>query len=135
MENEMKKVNCSFCGNKMDCPENMLTAQKHVCNNCINKVDNKNFAKFAEEMGNVFKELGDASEIADELVKLNFNEYLENEEYKELSKEDFGKEMYFEGIMNVLAHLSAMGLDKKDFEELLKLNREIKNLTREKWKK
>ena len=43
--------------------------------------------------------------------------------------------MYFEGIMNVFAHLSVMGLDKKDFEEILRLNKEIKNLNREKWKK
>ena len=46
----MEKVNCSFCGNKMDCPENMLAAQKHVCNNCIDKVDNKDFVKFSEEI-------------------------------------------------------------------------------------
>ena len=31
---KMKTVSCSFCGHEMDCPENMLGAEKHACSFC-----------------------------------------------------------------------------------------------------
>lgn len=31
----MQKVNCSECGNKMDCPKTMLHAKEHICSDCI----------------------------------------------------------------------------------------------------
>lgn len=35
----MKKVECSFCGKEMDCPNEMLKCNKHVCFECTDRLD------------------------------------------------------------------------------------------------
>jgi len=47
MENKSVKVNCSFCGKEIECPENMLNAEKHSCYECFGKLMEK---KSGEEM-------------------------------------------------------------------------------------
>jgi len=76
-----------------------------------------------------FKDFGDSAEIADQLVELNFKDYLKMKEYENLSKEEFGKEMFFEGMMNVFSHSLALGSKKEDFNKILELNKKMKKFS------
>ncbi|MEK6887833.1 MAG: hypothetical protein AABX14_02695, partial [Candidatus Aenigmatarchaeota archaeon] len=50
MEDKSVKVNCSFCGKEIECPENMLNAEKHACYECFEKImEKKGGEKMTEE--------------------------------------------------------------------------------------
>ncbi|MFA4820496.1 MAG: hypothetical protein WC613_06090 [Candidatus Aenigmatarchaeota archaeon] len=50
MENKSVKVNCSFCGKEIECPENMLDTKKHACYQCFEEImEKKDTEKMTEE--------------------------------------------------------------------------------------
>jgi len=53
----MLKVECSYCRKEMDCPESMIKADFHVCENCITKIENKKLKSFAKETQNALDNL------------------------------------------------------------------------------
>jgi len=97
------KVNCSFCGKEIECPEDMLNAKKHACFKCFQNLEEKSSE---EEIDKIHvdiptKEMDDF--IADSLV----NSRMENvfprvwsekkSELKELSKRELAEEMFSAG--------------------------------------
>lgn len=38
MKERTVKVNCSFCGKEIECPENMKNSEKHACFDCFQKI-------------------------------------------------------------------------------------------------
>jgi len=39
MKPKVIKVNCSFCGKEIECPESMMKMEKHACFECFQKLD------------------------------------------------------------------------------------------------
>ena len=108
------KVNCSFCGNEMECPEEMLaTSNTHMCFNCFNE---KKYPD--EELKNVhvdipMNEFDDhiPSEMADQMIEKVFPGLWSNKkgELKEMSKKELAEEMFGTGIyLGIKAFLETM---------------------------
>ena len=53
----MPTVKCSFCGKEMDCPEEMIEAEVHVCPDCIRK-DKSEIGMFAAIMQESLDKIG-----------------------------------------------------------------------------
>ncbi len=43
MKPKLIKVNCSFCGNEIECPEDMMDSERHACFKCFQKLKRKDF--------------------------------------------------------------------------------------------
>lgn len=41
MGEKVFKVNCDFCGSKIECPKNMLDSKTHSCFSCFQKVQGR----------------------------------------------------------------------------------------------
>jgi len=102
-KSKIVKVECSFCGKGMECPEEMLkTSKKHMCHECFIKMEPQE-----EEMKDVHVDIPTehlpetiASGMADSLVTDMFPE-LWNERkdgLKDLSKKELAIEMFGAGV-------------------------------------
>ena len=102
-KSKIVKVECSFCGKGMECPEEMLkTSKKHMCHECFIKMEPQ-----GEEMKDVHVDIPTehlpetiASGMADSLVTDMFPE-LWNERkdgLKDLSKKELAIEMFGAGV-------------------------------------
>ncbi|MBI2548436.1 hypothetical protein HYW21_03730 [Candidatus Woesearchaeota archaeon] len=97
------KVNCSFCGNEIECPESMLEkANKHMCYECFITKELSD-----EEIKDVHVDIPRdkmsefaASEFADNIVEETFSALWSDrkEELKEMSKKDLAQEMFGAGV-------------------------------------
>ena len=94
MEDKSVKVNCSFCGKEIECPENMLDIEKHSCFECFEKIGEK---MSEEEINRVHVDIpGDkADEIAEDyminnIMDLAFPRFWkdEKENLKDMSRKD-----------------------------------------------
>jgi hypothetical protein len=114
-------VFCSYCHKEMECPENMLNADKHVCFGCL----------MNEKLGLKGKDIHNAhldipkDKLEEVMPKLMVEHLVEEvfpqlwseskEELKELSKKDLAKEMFAAGCM---AAIDMMNQDiGEDFED------------------
>ncbi len=111
---KMLKVNCSFCGKEIECPEDMSkTSEKHLCYECFKrKAKGLDFSELSEGKIHIDipleKELElrkEAEEYSKEMLFSTFKkeifekEWHENKQkYKELSKEELALEMYELGL-------------------------------------
>ncbi|MBI2138705.1 hypothetical protein HYU13_03895 [Candidatus Woesearchaeota archaeon] len=121
MENEIKieRISCSFCGQGIECPENMLNVKKHSCFEC--------FRKLQEEWSN---EESDGIHV--DFPRDKLNEYLpaavirsmvedvfpkiwheRKEMLKEMSKKELAQEMFGAGVHLAVGSLFDM---KKKYE-------------------
>lgn len=97
------KVNCSFCGNEMECPESMIEdSKKHMCYECFITKEH-----LEEEIKDVHVDIPmdkipevTASGMADTLVEEVFPEVWSERknELKEVSKKDLAIEMFGAGV-------------------------------------
>jgi hypothetical protein len=104
MDKKSVKVNCSFCGKEIECPEDMLEgAEKHACFECFEDRENKFEGMSEEEVGKIhvdmpLEELSQkmAEDLADELVEQEFSEVWSElkDELKESSKKELAEEMF-----------------------------------------
>ena len=115
------KVNCSFCGNEIECPEDMLKkSKKHMCYECFITHEPSD-----EEMKDVHVDIPkdklsevSASSMADRMVEEAFPEMWSNkkEELKEMSKKELAEEMFGAGVY--LGVKTFMDMMKKMEEEI-----------------
>ena len=107
MDEDVKsvKVNCSFCGADMECPENMLQeSEKHMCFECFQNTDEKNIPDDISKVHiDIPKEklldtMPDAmtSSMVEEMFPDIWKE--RKEELKEMSKKELAEEMFGAGI-------------------------------------
>lgn len=97
------KVDCSFCGNEMECPEEMLEkSKKHMCYECFIKNEPSD-----KEIKNVHVDIPmdkmqemTASGIAGMMVEEAFPEIWgeRKSELKEMSKKELAEEMFSIGV-------------------------------------
>ncbi len=107
MDEDVKsvKVNCSFCGSDMECPENMLQeSEKHMCFECFQNKDEKNIPDDISKVHidipkeKLLDNIPDAitSSMVEELFPDIWKE--KKEELKEMSKKELAEEMFGAGI-------------------------------------
>lgn len=106
MEDEFKliKVNCSFCGKEVECPEDMFKkSEKHMCFECFQNMDNK---EMPEDMSKVH--IAIPTEKLDEImpeamvnvvVEEAFSEIWKErkERLRDMSKKELAEEMFGAG--------------------------------------
>jgi len=99
------KVNCSFCGNEMECPKNMLEeSEKHMCFECFQNADEKDMPSDISKVHidipkeKLLDEMPDA--MTNSMVEELFPEIWKErkEELKEMSKKEVAEEMFGVGI-------------------------------------
>lgn len=118
----MMKVKCSICGMDMDCPESMLSAQRHFCARCTDMLaegyEPEDLKMDKESLERRFKR---CDEVAEEMLDIAFYGYwnkvqaqgMEHYNYEALSK------MFFlQGASSMLDDLMvAIRGAKKNFRE------------------
>jgi hypothetical protein len=102
-ESKSVKVNCSFCGKEMECPEDMLAkSKKHMCFDCFNEKDIPD-----EELKDVHIDAPVnalaariSSEMTNDIVDELFPELWRNKkgELKQMSKKELAEEMFGTGV-------------------------------------
>lgn len=126
------KVNCSFCGNEIECPESMLEkSKKHMCYECFMTKEPSD-----EEIKDVHVDIPTdkipevtASGMADKLVEEVFPELWSERkgELKEMSKKDLAEEMFGAGVyLGVKTFIEAMKEIEEDEDREEDGNTEIK---------
>ena len=115
MTSKLHKVNCSFCGSEMECPENMLDADMHMCFACA-----KNPPESAKKLkGKIhidmpldsqFEEM--AAMMADTAVKEDFPRFWTQvkHEMKGMTKKEVAERMFGEGIFCATHNILASGM-------------------------
>jgi hypothetical protein len=102
--NKIIKVQCSFCGKDMECPEDMLaTSKRHMCYECFQKSDtitDKDLKNIhvdipMDEFSDVIAE-NFAEDMIDEVFPKLWPE--KKRDFKELSKKDLSREMFGAGV-------------------------------------
>jgi len=122
------KVNCSFCGKEIECPEDMLEkSKKHMCYECFQNTGE--LAK-GEDLGEVHVDI--PMDKMDELIPENMTNALvkeafpdvwkeRKEELKAMSKKDLAEEMFGTGayiaIQQMLATMKKAEEDEKNPEK------------------
>lgn len=122
IERKPVKVNCSFCGSEIECPEDMLDSSKHMCYRCFIKHE-----PGEEELKNVHVDIPtdkmaevSASGMADALILEAFPDIWaeKKKELKEMSRRDVAAEMFGAGVyLGVMHFMEAMKVMKKDDDE------------------
>lgn len=107
MNNKSVKVNCSFCGKEIECPEEMLKeVERHACSECFEKGEELFAGISEEEMGKIhvdypMEELSSkmAEDLADKLVEQEFLEIWSDlkDDLKENSKKELAEKMFWQG--------------------------------------
>lgn len=130
----MQKVTCSECGKEMDCPENMLSAETHICADCTDEMtgdDNplEAFGEFAETMKYV-------DGIVNELTELKLAGIWkeDKEELKNMTRKELAREMLREGIGEAFMLLATTGFPKEEFARLRELSIVMRDEDEEKLK-
>ena len=82
MNEKIVNVNCSFCGNEIECPENMLGSEKHSCYECFRDMGEKIPANEREKI-----HVDIPMEKMDELMPQMLTSGLVEEAFPELWKE------------------------------------------------
>jgi len=103
MEHKITKVNCSFCGKEIECPEDMMNAKKHSCFECFDKLkehwSDKEIGKIHVDMpmDKVHESIPET--MTNSLVKEAFpNIWKERkQELKGMSKKELAEEMFGAG--------------------------------------
>lgn len=114
------KVNCSFCGKEIECPEEMLEkSKKHMCYECFNTIEPPD-----EEIKDVHVDIPVdklpetmASGMADRMVEEVFPGLWSERknELKEMSKKDLAVEMFGAGVyLGVKAFMESMKKIEED---------------------
>jgi hypothetical protein len=131
----MTKVNCSFCGKGMECPDKMLEKYKdlkHICKDCALK--NKETKDFYKEFEQFIKNFERYDKISDEMVDiLKFGEFWSG--YKRAKHKFTDREMaedFFKcGISAFLDFLNFTGIHPEFFDKLECVTKKYKKLRNE----
>ncbi|MBN2423163.1 hypothetical protein JXB41_08120 [Candidatus Woesearchaeota archaeon] len=115
-DKKLIKVNCSFCNREMNCPENMIDSQKHVCSECFL---NPTILKQVEGLSKVHidAELDSFHElIVNSMVEEVFPKLWKDrkKELKELSKKELAEEMFGCGAYLALSNILSQSTEKKE---------------------
>ncbi|HDD72675.1 MAG TPA: hypothetical protein ENG00_01125, partial [Candidatus Aenigmarchaeota archaeon] len=99
----MEKVRCAYCGEEMDCPENMKHADVHICQFCTQVMEPGMSEKEIAEMSRLERKLypyySDVNEMTETVFALTWNRFTApRDELKEMSKREIEEESFWCGI-------------------------------------
>jgi len=103
-ESKSVKVNCSFCGKEMECPENMLAkSKKHMCFDCFHNEKNPPDEELKDVHIDVpvnMLEERISEEMTNDMVDKLFPDLWRSKkgELKHMSKKELAEEMFGAGI-------------------------------------
>ena len=111
MKGKMLKVNCSFCGKEIECPEDMINSEKHSCSECFEKLkDNQS----GEETGKIHVDVPPEKfdemlpeVMTNSLVKEVFPDIWKErkQELKQVSKKQLAEEMFSAGAYIAISNM------------------------------
>ena len=122
-DEDIVKVNCSFCGKEIDCPKNMLKSKKHACYDCFKKIGDEIPAK---EVGKIHVDfdMGQFEEdmpsfLAENATATTFPEIwkMHKIEIKKMSKKEMAKEMFFRGAETMAYALNDFSKESESEDE------------------
>lgn len=125
MEDKTIKVDCSFCGKEIECPENMMKTEKHACFECFNKLkeewSGEDFSKVhvdipMDKMDKIMPEI-----LMNTLINEVFPELWRERknDLKEMSKKELAEAMFAAGaesIMNIVKETEKLDSEDKEKE-------------------
>ena len=120
------KINCSFCGKEIECPESMIEkSKKHMCSDCFN---NKGWNDKEIKDVHVDIPMGEfpdtvASTMADQMIEKMFPEMWSGKKLKlkEMSKKELAKEMLGAGVyLGIKAFMESMQEAEKEQNNKIK---------------
>lgn len=117
MKPKMLKVNCSFCGREMECPEDMKNSEKHACFECFRSRKDK-FIEEGIEKVHVDIPMEKMDEVMPDLIIGRIMETVfpevrkeEKSKLKEMTKKEAAEYMFSAGASITLD--SMMRMNKK----------------------
>ncbi len=125
-DEEIVKVNCSYCGKEIECPKSMIDkVEKHACLDCFEKLpkDKNNQTKVHVDipMNEAIEDI--AREFASKQSREGFPEIWgeHKDEMKEMSKKELAEKMFYEGacmgFIGAFTYSAAMEDNNSDQEE------------------
>lgn len=129
---EIVKVNCSYCGKEIECPKNMLhEVEKHACLDCFENLpknkNNRTKVHVDIPMNELMKGFDNIEDIADKFAEKQIKEVFpeiwakHKDEMKEMSKKELAEKMFDEGLymgfIGALTYPEAMDGEKEELEE------------------
>jgi len=135
MKPKILKVNCSFCGIEIECPEEMKDMEKHLCFNCFQNLSEHEF----EDIEKIHVEIpSDKLEdiILDALMTCIINDLFprfwkdKRRQLKNMRKKEMAKEAFAAGASATFHLMRELGekLDDDDFiKELANYTQSLRN--------
>jgi len=126
----MITVQCSLCGADMDCPESMLSAERHFCARCTDLMaEGYEPEELKMSPDDIAQHLPRCDEVSTLLMDLTFDGYWNKVlEYgiEHFDNERLAKESYLRGATSMLGLLISQGMPPEFLDELAEGIREAK---------
>ncbi|MFH1977957.1 MAG: hypothetical protein ABIJ92_01375 [Candidatus Aenigmatarchaeota archaeon] len=115
MKEESVKVDCSFCGKEIECPPNMLSAEKHACYECFQELKKSPPKDFNRIHVDIPKDKFISDALLDTMMEEEFNQLWKDikSDLKEMSKKEVAKEMFKRGATMMFETMIEMSKKQK----------------------
>ncbi len=122
MSIKMLAVHCSICGMDMDCPESMLSAERHFCARCTDLMaEGYEPDELKMSPDDIAQHLPGCDEVSMLLMDITFDGYWNKVlEYgiEHFDNERLAKESYLRGATSMLGLLVSQGMPPEFLDEL-----------------
>jgi uncharacterized paraquat-inducible protein A len=127
---KMLTVQCSICGMDMDCPESMLSAQRHFCARCTDMLaegyEPEDLRMDKESLERRFKR---CEEVAEEMLDIAFYGYwnrVQEQGMEHYNYEALAKMFFLQGASSMLAFLISVGMPEPMLDDVMEAVRGAK---------
>ncbi len=124
---KMLTVTCSICGMDMDCPESMLSAERHFCARCTDLLaEGYEPEELNMDIKSLDRHFKRCDEVAEEMLDLAFYGYwkkVQEEGMEHYNYEALAKMFFIQGASSMLGFLISTGMPPPfldDLEEAIK---------------
>ncbi len=120
----MTTVQCTICGMDMDCPESMLSAERHVCARCTDLMaEGYKPEELKMSPDDIAQHFEKCEEVSIQLMDIAFDSYWKNVqehgmEYFDPENESLARDCYLQGATSMLALLISAGMPPEFLDEL-----------------
>jgi len=118
----MLTVPCSLCGSDMDCPESMLSADRHFCARCTDLLaEGYEPEELKMSPEDIARHFARCDEVAEEMMDITFNIYWEKVQetgIEHFNNEALAREFYIQGASTMLSLLISQGMPPPFLDDL-----------------
>ncbi|MBD3203976.1 hypothetical protein GF327_06760 [Candidatus Woesearchaeota archaeon] len=103
-DKKIHEVECSFCNEKITCPEDMLDSDKHACYSCFNELKDK-LSEDEKSKIHVDMPMSDMADmLLDTMIEIAYPEFWKENKSKiiQMSKKEIAEEMFAAGASAVV---------------------------------